>query len=78
MRDLESEKSVEQRRNQKGKGLKILTPDQMLDRLPIPLAQLKAGNNSEKLKNEIRQLFYSLHRSKKLTKTTYNSLINTF
>ena len=78
MRDLESEKSVEQRRNQKGKGLKILTPDQMLDRLPIPLAQLKAGNNSEKLKNEIRQLFYSLHRSKKLTKTIYNSLINTF
>ena len=78
MRDLESEKSVEQRRNQKGKGLKILTPDQMLGRVSIPLAQLKAGNNSEKLKNEIRQLFYSLHRSKKLTKTIYNSLINTF
>ena len=42
--------------NQKGQGLKILTPDQMLSRLPISLAQLKAGNNSEKLKNEIRQL----------------------
>ena len=50
------------------KGLKILTPYQMLSRLPITLAQLKAGNNSEKLKNESRQLLYSLHRSKKLTK----------
>ena len=48
-----------------GEGLKILTPDQMLSRLPITLAQLKAGNNSEKLKNEIRQLLYSLYRSKK-------------
>ena len=61
----------------KGQGLKILTPDQMLSRLPISLAQLKAGNNSEKLKNEIRQLLYSLYRSKKLTKTIYNNLINT-
>ena len=51
-----------------GKGLKILTPNQMLSRLPIPLAQLKAGNNSEKLKNEIRQLLYSLYRSKKSIK----------
>ena len=51
---------------QKGKGLKILTPNQMLCRLPITLAQLKAGNNSEKLKNEIRQLLYSLYRSKNL------------
>ena len=49
----------------------------MLTRLPITLAKLKAGNNSEKLKNEIRQLLYSLYRSKKLTKTIYNSLINT-
>ena len=47
--------------NQQGKGLKILTPNQMLSRLPITLAQLKAGNNSEKLKYEIRQLFYSLY-----------------
>ena len=59
-----------------GKGLKILTPDQMLSRLPIILAQLKAGNNSEKLKNEIRQLLYSLYRSKKLTKQLYKSLID--
>ena len=54
--------------NVKGSGLKILTPSQMLSRLPISLAQLKAGKNSEKLKNEIRQLLYSLYRSKKLTK----------
>ena len=49
---------------QKGQGLKLLTPNQMLSRLPISLAQLKAGNNSEKLKNEIRQILYSLYRSK--------------
>ena len=61
---------------QSGQGLKILTPNQMLSRLPITLAQLKAGNNSEKLKNEIRQLLYSLYRSKKLTKQLYKSLID--
>ena len=60
--------------NQVGKGLKILTPNQMVSRLPISLAQLKAGNNSEKLKNEIRQLLHSLYRSKKLTKQLYKSL----
>ena len=64
------------KQNQEGQGLKILTPNQMLSRLPIPLAQLKAGNNSEKLKNEIRQLLYSLYRSKKLTKQIYKSLID--
>ena len=64
-------------RTQRIQGLKILTLDQMLSRLPITLAQLKAGNNSEKLKNEIRQLLYSLRRSKKLTKTICNHLINT-
>ena len=62
------------KQNQIGKGLKILTPSQMLSRIPISLAQLKAGNNSEKLKNEIRQLLYSLYRSKKLTKEIYKSL----
>ena len=50
---------------QKGTGLKILTPNQMLKRLPIALAQIKAGNNSESLLNEIRQFVYSLYRSKK-------------
>ena len=47
-----------------GKGLKILTPKQMLQRLPIVLAQIKAGNNSESLLNEIRQIVYSLYQSK--------------
>ena len=58
-----------------GSGLKILTKKQMLSRLPILLAQIQAGNNSTKLKNEIRQILYLLHRSKVLTKTVYNSLI---
>ena len=77
MPDLESEESTKQRRKQKEEGLKILTPGQMLSRLPIFLAQSKAGNNSEKIKNEVRQLLYSLYRSKKLTKTIHKSLINT-
>ena len=64
------------KQNQIGEGVKILTPDQMLSRLPISLAQLKAGNNSEKFKNEIRQLLYSLYRSKKLTKQLYKSLVD--
>ena len=68
--DLESEESIG------GKGLKILAADQMLIRLPITLAQLKAGNNPEKLKNEIRQLLYSLYRSKNLTKQLYKTLID--
>ena len=63
-------------REQQGLGLKILTPNQMLSRLPITLAQLKAGYNSEKRKNEIRQLLYPLYRSKKLTKQLYKSLID--
>ena len=61
---------------QKGQGIKILTPNQMLNRLPIALAQLQAGNNSDKLKNEIKQLLYSLYCSKNMTKQVYNSLIN--
>ena len=68
MLDLESEESAAQGKEQKAKGVKILTPSQMLSRLPISLAQLKAENNSEKLKNEIRKLLYSLYRSIKLTK----------
>ena len=59
----------------KGNGLKILTNKQMLNRLPILLAQIQAGNNSNKLKNEARQILYSLYRSKLLTKTVYNNLI---
>ena len=64
------------KQNQQGRGLKILTPDQMLSRLPITLAQLKTGNNSQKRKNEIRQLLYSLYRSKTLTKQLYKSLVD--
>ena len=61
---------------QEGQELKTLTPEQMLSRLSISLAQLKAGNNSQNLINEIRQLLYSLYRSKKLSKTIYEHLIN--
>ena len=72
---LESEGSTVQRKAQQGQGLN--TPNQMLSRLPIiSLAQLKAGNNSEKLKNEIRLFLYFLYRSKKLTNNVYNNLIN--
>ena len=60
---------------QEGTGLKILTPNQMLKRLPITLAQISAGNNSESLLNEIRQIAYSLHRSKEITKKVYNNII---
>ena len=59
----------------KGQGIKILTPNQMLNRLPIAFAQLQAGNNSSKLKNEIRQRLHSLYRSKNMTEEIYKSLI---
>ena len=66
--------------SQEGEGanemLRILTPNQMLKRLPIALAQVKAGNNSESLLNEIRQIVYSLYRSKEITKKVYNNIIN--
>ena len=62
--------------NQSGQGLKILTPRQMLGRLLISLAQSNAENNSEKRKNEIRQILYFLYRSKKLTKNIYKSLVD--
>ena len=56
-------------------GLKILTPEQMLQGLPIALAQVKAGNNSDNLLNEIRQIVYSLYQSKEITKKVYNNII---
>ena len=72
--------SKESQESQEGEGankmLKILTPNQMLKRLPIALAQVKAGNNSESLLNEIRQIVYSLYRSKETTKKVYNNIIN--
>ena len=62
-------------KQQKGQGIKILTQNQMINRSPIALAQLQAGNNSNKLENEIRQLLYSLYRSKNITEQIYKSLI---
>ena len=59
----------------KGKGLKVLTLNQMLQRLPISLAQVNAGNNSENLLNEIRQIVYSLYQSKQIIKKAYNNII---
>ena len=58
-----------------GKGLKILTPKQMIQRLPISLAQVKAGNNSECLLHEIRQIVYSLYQSQEITKKVYINII---
>ena len=59
----------------KEKELKILTPKQMIQRLPIALAQVKAGNNSESVLNEIRQILYSLYQSKQITKKVCNNII---
>ena len=59
---------------QEGTGLEILTPKQMLERLPIALARIKAGNNSKSLLNEIRQIVYSLYQSKENTKKVYNNI----
>ena len=59
---------------QEGKGVQILTPKQILQRLPISLAQTKAGDNSQSLLNEIRQIVYSLYQSKEITKKVYNNI----
>ena len=71
-----SKESQESQESQEGEGRKVLTLNQMLKRLPIALAQVKAGNNSESLLNEIRQIVYSLYRSKEITKEVYNNIIN--
>ena len=63
-------------KEQERTGLKILTPNQMLKRLSIALAQIKAGNNFESLLDEIREIVYSLYRSKEITKKVYNNIIN--
>ena len=63
------------RSNQEGAVLKILTSKQILQRFPIALAQIKAGNNSKSLLNEIRQIVYSLYKSKEITKKVYNKSI---
>ena len=71
-----SDANYDARKNEtEGKGLKILTPKQMLQRLPTALAQVKAGNNSESLLDEIRQIVYSLYKSKQITRKVYNNII---
>ena len=62
----------------KGTGLKISTTKQMLQRLPIALAQVKVGNNSESLLNQIRQIDFSLYQSREITKRVYNNVIKSF
>ena len=63
-------------KEKQGKGLKMLTPKQMLQRLPIALAQVKGGITSENLLNEIRQIIYSLYRAKEITKNVCNNIMN--
>ena len=69
------EKSKAKKNETKGTGLQILTPKQMLQRFPIALAQVKAGNNLENLINEIKQIIYPLYQPKEITKKVYNNLI---
>ena len=71
----ELNKIIKKSFNPSGSRLKILNNQQMLNRLPILLAQIQAGNKSKSLKNETREILYSLYRSKALTKTVYNNLI---
>ena len=68
-------KAFEELKEQEGTELKILTLKQMLQRLPIDLAQVEEDNNSESLLNEIRQIIYSLYQSKEITKKVYNNII---
>ena len=70
-----SEAKTKSKQNNTSKGTPIFTPKQMLQRLPIALAQVKAGNNLENLLNEIRQIINLLHQSKEITKKVYNSLM---
>ena len=73
--DYSSMLSETKRKTTKRTGLKTLTPKQMLERLPIALAQVKPGNNSQSLLNEIRKIVYSLYQSKEITKKVYNNII---
>ena len=71
-----SDANYDARKNKtEGKRLKILTPKQMFQRLPLAFVQVKVGNNSEILSNEIRQVVYSLYQSKQITKKVYNNII---
>ena len=68
--------SISSPKAKQGKGLKMLTPKQILQRLPIPLAQVKVGKTSKNLLNENRQPVYSLYRAKEITKKVYNNIMN--
>ena len=70
------EKILDFNKPQKGRGIKILTPKQMLQRLPISLARVKAGNTYENLLKEIRQNIYSLYQAKQIIKKVYNNTMN--
>ena len=70
-----NKKIIEKSFNTSGSGLKILNKQQIFNRLPILIAQIQADSNSIQLKNELRQILYSIYRSKTLTKTVYNNLI---
>ena len=73
---LEAKKNAaEDQTEQEETGLKTLTPKQVLQRLPIALAKVKADNNSESLLNEIRQIVHSLYKSKQIIKKVYNNII---
>ena len=69
------ELSDDKKKVNEGTSLKILSPNKLLTRLPVLLAQIKAGDNSYKLKNEIRQILYLLYQHNKITKKVYNNLI---
>ena len=70
------EKTLDFNKQQKGKGIKILTPKEMLQRISVALVQIKAANTSQSLLNEIGQIIYSLRRVKQLTKNIYNNIMN--
>ena len=72
----EKSRHIYESKQQKGIGIKILSPYQKLKRLPIALAQIKAGNNSESSLTEVRQIVHSLYRSKEISKKVYNSILN--
>ena len=59
-----------------GKGSKISRPNQMVQTLPIALAQVKVGNTSKNLQNEIREIIYSLYQEKEVPKEVYNNIMN--
>ena len=70
-----AEKVLDFKKQKKGKGLKILISKRLLQRLLIPLTQIKASNRSENLLNEMRQIIYSLYLEKEITRKGYNNIM---